>query len=109
MGPSIASHSVTKAQRGGSARRPEDGTDRNLLDTAFGHQIEARLQELMDETEQLLRGQPALRAGHRPRPETHKTVTGDDIDAIFRGTPGPTSTAGCTTRTTSCCRTRPTT
>ena len=22
--------------------------------------------------------------------ETHKTITGDDIDAIFRGTPGPT-------------------
>ena len=30
--------------------------------------------------------------------ETHKTITGEDIDAIFRGTAGPTLDGGCTTR-----------
>jgi ATP-dependent Zn protease len=90
MGPSIASHSVTKAQRGGVSSRPEDGTDRNLFETSFGHQVEARLQELMEETEEMLRENRRFVLAIAHALETHKTITGDDIDAIFRGTPGPT-------------------
>ena len=90
MGPTIASHAVTKAQRGGVSSRPEDGTDRNLLETSFGLQIEARLQELLDETTELLQENRRFVLAIAHALETHKTVTGDDIDAIFRGTPGPT-------------------
>ena len=90
MGPTIASHAVTKAQRGGVSSRPEDGTDRNLLETSFGHQVEARLQELMAETEQMLHENRRFVLAIAHALETHKTITGDDIDAIFRGTPGPT-------------------
>ncbi len=90
MGPTVASHGVTKAQRGGIDSRPEDGTDRNLLDTAFGRQIEARLQELLAETEQLMDENRRFVLAIAHALETYKTITGDDIDAIFRGTPGPT-------------------
>jgi cell division protease FtsH len=90
MGPSIASHGVTKAQRGGVDSRPEDGTDRNLFETSFGRQVEARLQDLLTETEQLMEENRRFVLAVAHALETYKTVTGDDIDAIFRGTPGPT-------------------
>jgi ATP-dependent Zn protease len=90
MGDTIACHGVTKAQRGGVSSRPEDGTDRNLFETSFGIQIEARLQELLAETEEMLRINRRFVLAIAHALETYKTVTGDDIDAIFRGTPGPT-------------------
>ena len=90
MGATIACHGVTKAQRGGVSSRPEDGTDRNLFETSFGIQIEARLQELLAETEDMLRENRRFVLAIAHALETYKTVTGDDIDAIFRGTPGPT-------------------
>ena len=90
MGPSVASHAVTKAQRGGVSSRPEDGTDRNLLETTFGHQVEARLQELFAETQEMLEDNRRFVLAIAHALETYKTVTGDDIDAIFRGTTGPT-------------------
>ena len=89
MGPSIASHSVTKAQRGGVSSRPEDGTDRNLLETSFGLQIEARLQELMAETEQMLQDNRRFVLAIAHALETHKTVSGEDVAAIVEGTVGP--------------------
>jgi ATP-dependent Zn protease len=90
MGPSVASHAVTKAQRGGVSSRPEDGTDRNLLETSFGLQIEARLRELLAETQEMLEDNRRFVLAIAHALETHKTITGDDIDAIFRGTTGPT-------------------
>ena len=90
MGPSVASHAVTKAQRGGVSSRPEDGTDRNLMETSFGHQIEARLQMLLDETREMLHDNRRFVLAIAHALETYKTITGDDIDAIFRGTTGPT-------------------
>jgi cell division protease FtsH len=90
MGPSIASHGVTKALKAGAGAGPEDGTDRNLFDTAFGKQIEARLQELLSETEEMLEENRRFILAIAHALETYRTVTGDDIDAIFRGTPGPT-------------------
>jgi ATP-dependent Zn protease len=90
MGPSVASHAVTKAQRGGVSSRPEDGTDRNLMETSFGHQIEARLQDLLAETQEMLEDNRRFVLAIAHALETHKTITGDDIDAIFRGTTGPT-------------------
>jgi ATP-dependent Zn protease len=90
MGPTVASHAVTKAQRGGVSSRPEDGTDRNLFETSFGRQVEARLEELMAETEEMLEDNRRFVLAIAHALETHKTITGDDIDAIFRGTTGPT-------------------
>jgi ATP-dependent Zn protease len=90
MGPTVASHGVTKAQRGGVDSRPEDGTDRNLFETAFGQQVEARLQELLRDTEELIESNRQFVLAIAHALETYKTITGDDIDAIFRGRPGPT-------------------
>ena len=44
----------------------------------------------MAETEQMLQDNRRFVLAIAHALETHKTVTGDDIDAIFRGTPGPT-------------------
>jgi ATP-dependent Zn protease len=90
MGPTVASHAVTKAQRGGVSSRPEDGTDRNLFETSFGRQVEERLEVLMAETLEMLEDNRRFVLAIAHALETHKTITGDDIDAIFRGTTGPT-------------------
>jgi ATP-dependent Zn protease len=90
MGDSIASHGVTKALRGGVDSRPEDGTDRSLFETSFGRQVELRLQELLAETVELMEDNRQFVLAIAHALETYKTITGDDIDAIFRGTPGPT-------------------
>jgi hypothetical protein len=44
----------------------------------------------MEETEQMLHENRRFVLAIAHALETHKTITGDDIDAIFRGTPGPT-------------------
>jgi ATP-dependent Zn protease len=90
MGDTIASHGVTKAQRAGVDSRTEDGTDRNLFETSFGRQVEARLQDLLAETTELMEENRQFVLAIAHALETYKTITGDDIDAIFRGTPGPT-------------------
>ena len=90
MGPTVASHAVTKAQRGGVSSRPEDGTDRNLFETSFGRQVEERLEVLMAETLEMLEDNRRFVLAIAHALETYKTITGDDIDAIFRGTTGPT-------------------
>ena len=91
MGPSIASHAVTKAQRGGVSSRPEDGTDRNLLETSFGHQIEARLQELLAETEEMLQDNRRFVLAIAHALETHKTITGRRHRRHLPRHPGPDS------------------
>ena len=82
---------MTKAQRGGVSSRPEDGTDRNLLETSFGHQIEARLQELMAETEQMLHENRrfVLAIAHTPWRPTRRSPATTSMPSSG-GTPGPT-------------------
>jgi ATP-dependent Zn protease len=89
MGDTIASHTVTMAGFRG-AQAVETGADRNMFDGEFGKQIEAKLGELYDRTWSLLEQhrEDVLAVAHVL--ETHRTVTGDDIEAVLEGTVGPT-------------------
>jgi hypothetical protein len=87
MGDTMASRSVSLAGRG--AQAVETGADRALFDSEFGRGIDAKLRELYDRIWALLdenRSQ-VLAVGHAL--EIHKTITGDDIEAIMEGTRGP--------------------
>jgi ATP-dependent Zn protease len=90
MGSSVGSRMVSGAGVG----KPlsgivETGEDRQLLESALGERIEARLVELYERTEALLvehRG-AVLAVAHAL--ETHKTLTGEDVVAVIEGRPGP--------------------
>jgi ATP-dependent Zn protease len=89
MGETIASRSVTLAGLRGPVQPAETGADRSLFDTEFGKSIEHKLQELYDRTMTLLQENRAdvLRVAHAL--ETHKTITGEDVEAIIGGRRGP--------------------
>jgi hypothetical protein len=89
MGKNIASRGVSVAGIMGTTSRPEDGTDRAIFDTPFGEQVEAKLEELLERVRQLLADNRRFVFAIAHALETHKTITGDDIEAIFRGVPGP--------------------
>ena len=88
MGDSIASRSVTLAGLRGPVSPAETGADRALFDTEFGKSVEAKLKELYDRTVELLTEHRAdvLCVAHAL--ETHKTITGDDVEAIIEGREG---------------------
>jgi ATP-dependent Zn protease len=88
MGDSIASRSVNLAALRG-AQTIETGADRALFDSEFGKAVDAKLRQLYDKTWQLLEHNRAevLAVGHAL--EMHKTLTGDDIEAVIEGRPGP--------------------
>jgi cell division protease FtsH len=89
MGETIASRSVTLAGLRGPVQPAETGADRSLFDTEFGKSIERKLKELYDQTMTLLQEHRAdvLRVAHAL--ETHKTITGEDVEAIIEGRQGP--------------------
>ena len=90
MGDTVASHGVSKlAISGTSAGTAEDGTDRNFLESDLGKRVERKLQEMLEVTAQLLRENrtEVLAVAHAL--ETHKTVSGDDVEAIIEGRQGP--------------------
>jgi cell division protease FtsH len=90
MGDTIASRSVTIGGLRGVTEVSEDGTDRQLFETDFGKQVEAKLQELLARVGKLLADNRWFVLAIAHALETHLTITGEDIDAIYRGTPGPT-------------------
>ena len=85
MGSSVGSHSAVK----GSGANLIDGTSRNLLETELGSRIEHRLAQLYEEVAELLRAHrhQVLAVAHAL--EAHKTITGEDVEAIISGTRGP--------------------
>ena len=90
MGDTVASHGISKlAIVGGSGGTAEDGTDRNFLESDLGRRVEAKLQELLEVTAQLLEENrtEVLAVAHAL--ETHRTVSGDDVEAIIEGAQGP--------------------
>jgi cell division protease FtsH len=88
MGDTIASHSVSLGTLRG-AMPIEDGS-RTLFDGKFGSQIEAKLEELYARVWDLLEENRAEVLAVAHVLETHRTVTGDDIEAAIEGTVGPT-------------------
>jgi len=86
MGTTVASHGL--AQRLGQSGRGDERGPFDLIEWGLGEQVEERLGELMERTHLLLseNRRAVLAVAHAL--ETHKTVTGDDIQAIIEGRPG---------------------
>ncbi len=87
MGQTIGSYTVNLGAIKG-AQPVEDGTDRSMLDSAFGQRVEAKLRALYEQTQAILEEHRAdvLAVAHAL--ETHKTITGDDVAAIIEGHAG---------------------
>jgi len=88
MGDRIASRAVTLAPLGSMPM--ETGGDRALFDTEFGQSVEDKLAELYEKTQELLEQNRSVVLTLAHALETVKTITGDDVEAIIEGTPGPT-------------------
>ncbi len=91
MGSTIASHGVTQKVGiggGGKPGKDEKGDKKDLLEGSLGSRIEDKLAELMERTERLLLANRRAILAVAHALETHKTVTGDDIQAIIEGRPG---------------------
>nr|MBA3302485.1 AAA family ATPase [Acidimicrobiia bacterium] len=86
MGTTITSHSVTLAR---GAQPMETGEDRNLLETEIGRRVEAHLAQLYERTERLLAENRVHVLAIAHALETHKTMSGEDVEAIIEGTQGP--------------------
>jgi cell division protease FtsH len=92
MGTTVTSHGVTHEVGIGGGGRPgkEKGKkDPDLLNTDLGERIEGKLGELLRRTQEVLQEnrRDILAVAHAL--ETHKTVTGDDVEAIIEGREGP--------------------
>lgn len=93
MGDTIAAQSVLKDVVGGPAagyRTPADKDDAAAQHRAnMGNRIEMRLGNILDEATHLLHENRHMVLAIAHALETHKTISGDDVAAIFQGRPGP--------------------
>jgi cell division protease FtsH len=92
MGQTISSHGVThRVGVGGGGRpgRPEDEKERDLLKAGLGGRIEEKLQELFERTAQLVHDNRVQVLAVTHALETHKTLTGEDIEAVIEARQGP--------------------
>jgi cell division protease FtsH len=92
MGHTVASHGVTHQvgiAGGGKPGKEKDKKEHDLLDKNLGSRIEANLGELLERTHRLLDEHrlEVLAVAHAL--ESHKTLAGDDVEAILDGRPGP--------------------
>jgi cell division protease FtsH len=87
MGDTIMSRTVTLAP--GNAQPVLDGSDRLFFESELGRQVEGRLQELLARVSTLLGEHQSFVFAVAHALETHLTITGEDVDAIYRGVPGP--------------------
>src|SRR5260370_24983959 len=87
MGGQYGSYAVAPAPH--DAQPVADGQDRAVFETSLGRRAEANLAGLAERTGTLLQENRAsvLAVGHAL--EFHKTITGQDVDAIINGTEGP--------------------
>jgi cell division protease FtsH len=85
MGETVASHAVNRQPGAG----PIVERDKDVLDGDLGQRIEAKLRELLTRTERLLQENRVEILAVAHALETHKTVTGDDVEAIIEGRQGP--------------------
>jgi len=87
MGGQYGSYGVTPAPP--DAHPVADGQDRAVFETALGRRAEGHLAALAERTESLLQGNRASVLAVAHALELHKTITGQDVDAIINGTEGP--------------------
>jgi cell division protease FtsH len=84
MGETVASHAVNRQP----GAQPLVERERDVLEGDLGRRIERKLQELLDRTEEVLRENRVQVLAVAHALETHKTVTGDDVQAIIEGREG---------------------
>ena len=91
MGSTIAFHDVIgRSGRADDMRRQSGrGSESDLLLRTLGQRIEKKLEELLAKAEQILRDNRTQVLAVAHALESHKTVTGEDIEAIIDGRPGP--------------------
>jgi ATP-dependent Zn protease len=92
MGSTVASHGVTHEVGIGGGGRPGKGEgkkDQDLLDTGLGERIESNLEGLLGRTLDLVDKHRLQILAVAHALETHKTVTGEDVEAIIEGRAGP--------------------
>jgi len=92
MGGTVASHAVSRRLEiggGGMPRPSDDDRDRDPLDGPLGGRIEANLANLLAKAEELLRENRSEVLAVAHALETHKTLAGEDVEAVIEGTVGP--------------------
>jgi ATP-dependent Zn protease len=92
MGRTVASHGVTQQVGIGGGGPNEDARkrkERDMLGQSLGGRIEAKLEELLARTEELLAQNRYEVFAVAHALETYKTITGEDVVAIIEGTEGP--------------------
>jgi cell division protease FtsH len=92
MGTTVTSHGVTHEVGIGGGGRPgkEKGKkEPDLLNTDLGERIEGKLGELLRRTQEVLEENRSAVLAIAHALETHKTLTGDDVEAIIEGREGP--------------------
>jgi ATP-dependent Zn protease len=92
MGSTVAHHGVTQRVGVGGGGKPGDDDKKQkheLLKGNLGERIEQKLGDLLARAEELLAEdrRAVLAVAHAL--ETNKTLTGEDIEAIIEGIPGP--------------------
>jgi ATP-dependent Zn protease len=90
MGTTIASHGITQRVGIGAGRRGERGgkDDKDMLKGTLGQRIEDKLEDLYRKTQEKLRQDRNMVLAIAHALETHKTLSGEDIEAIMEGTAG---------------------
>jgi cell division protease FtsH len=92
MGRSIASHGVTHRVGIGGGGQPgagEKDKERDLLKSTLAARIEGKLDELFKRTEAMIRQNRLEILAVTHALEAHKTLTGEDIEAVIEGRQGP--------------------
>ncbi len=91
MGQTIASHGVTHqvgVGGGGRPGKPGDEKERDILKAGLGQRIEENLHELFTRTEALIAENRVQVLAVTHALETHKTLTGEDIEAVIEAKQG---------------------
>jgi cell division protease FtsH len=92
MGDTIAAQSVIQelVGGGGGSSTPADKDDSEARHRSnMGNRIEIRLNKILDEATTLLHENRLMVLAIAHALETHKTISGDDVAAIFEGRQGP--------------------
>ena len=91
MGRTVASHGITREAGigGGDTRRDRRDREAQMLSGGLGGRIEAKLEELLLRTNELLSAHRLEVLGVAHALEQFKTITGEDVLAIMNGTQGP--------------------
>jgi cell division protease FtsH len=91
MGSTVASHGVTHEVGIGGGGKPGQGEkkEKDLLESNLGYRIEQKLDALLKRTADLLAQERSAVLAVAHALETNKTVTGEDVEAVIEGRPGP--------------------